>query len=128
MRTDGWMDVKERTKTKEKEEAAKVEGVEGMFREGATDRLTGRATRASAMWIGQTHDCSFSFVSCVVLLFCRSVVLSCCSSSVPYRSPRSSNYNWALTQLSNQLKPNRGRRNRNRNYRILLSDYVCSLY
>jgi hypothetical protein len=47
------MNVIERTETKRKEEAAKVEeGVEGMFREGATGGLTGLATWASALWIG----------------------------------------------------------------------------
>lgn len=42
------MEVIERTETKGKEEFANVEGVEGMFREGATGGLTGRATWAGA--------------------------------------------------------------------------------
>lgn len=66
------MDVIERTEAKVKEEAAKVEGVEGMFREGATGRLTGRATWASAMWISQTRLFQLPPLVCFL---CRFVLL-----------------------------------------------------
>jgi hypothetical protein len=91
------------------EEDKKREGAEGMFREGATGTLTGRATWAGA--IESTGRRAKLIASSL------SFVLSLSSSSVSYRRLRSSNNNWAVTQLATS----------NRNSRILLSDYVCSL-
>jgi hypothetical protein len=62
------------TETQEKEEAAQVEGVEGMFREVATGGTYGQATWAGAMRTAKLIVPSFlSFVS--VLFCCCSVVL-----------------------------------------------------